>query len=250
MKPLPCLIALFAGLTILTAQTSSPFGSGASGSVPVPQTPAPGITSYPAHASTAAPAAASAATTTPPAPPLIAVDAEQKTGAFNTDNALTSRPQRTTVSKTADDGTTVSTTTRVLSSSSTKATASTWVDLTIRNLGKAPITNLVIDYTVYVKTTNSSTNGNSTEVKTVRGSATVDVPVNGKVVVKTLPVDKVVSTSATTSIGYQRVESTDSSSYVSDIAGWYVEASYNGTVLKKLPHPDNIQDLYPSAAEK
>jgi hypothetical protein len=242
MKPLPCLIVFLAGVTILTAQTSSPFGPGASAAVPVPKTPAP--------AAAAATAAAAASATTPPAPPLISLDAEQKTGAFNTDNALTSSPQRTTVTKTASDGTTVSTTSRVLSSSSSTATASTWVDLTVHNLGKAPITNLVIEYIVYVKTTSSSTTGSRTEVKTVRGSATVDVPVNGKAVVKTLPVDKVVSTSSTTSIGYQHVESTDSSSSVSDIAGWYVEASYNGQVLLKRPHPDNIQDLFPSAPEK
>jgi hypothetical protein len=228
MKPLPCLVALMmVGLALAGAQTASPFGTPPShaASVPLPATPAPAL----------GPA------------PLITLATEQKTGTFTPENTLMTGPNRVTTSTTSSDGTTTSISTRQLGSVTAGATAATWVEITVHNVNRTPITGLAIHYTLYVKSTLEGPGASSISWSAPQGAESIDIPASGNTVVKTTPVPKVISNTATTTIRYPGVESSSASTMVSDIAGWVIEATYQGQPVKKLAHPEDIQDQYKAA---
>lgn len=215
------------GLAMVGAQTTSPFGTPPphAPSVPLPATPAPAL----------GPA------------PLITLAAEQKTGTFSPENSLMTGPNRVTISTTSSDGTTTSISSRQLGSVTAGATATTWVEITVHNVNSTPLSQLTIHYTLYVKSTLEGTGASSVTWSTPQGAESIDIPAGGNTVVKTTPVQKVISNTATTTIKYPGIETSSASTMVSDIAGWVIEATYQGRPVKKLAHPDDIQDQYKAA---
>jgi hypothetical protein len=203
----------------------------------------------PDHAQAADAAPAAATGSAPPAGPLITLSAEQKTGTFTADNNELTGPKKVTTTKTTN-GTKTKTTSVELESVTAGANAQTWVEITVKNLDKKPLAKLAVSYTVYVKSTTEGTSASKITWAAPHGSETITVPATSEVVVKTKPVQKTVSNTASNSESYGGVQSTSTKSAVSDIVGWYVEATYHGQVLQTLPHPDNIQDQYKAATGK
>ena len=178
--------------------------------------------------------------TTPPEELRLSVEAAQKTGTYTPDNKQLATPKKVTA--TAADGTKVGAGVE-LQSVTAGAAADTWVEITVKNLDKVSITKLTVAYTVYVKATSEGTGATSIKVTALRGTENVNVPALGEVVVKSKPVTKTISNTASSTV-HLGVQSTSTKTAVSDIFGWYIETSYHGQVLKKVEHPDGVVAQY------
>jgi hypothetical protein len=167
--------------------------------------------------------------------PVVTFSAQQNSGKYTADN---NKPSAATGSSTKSSGSKTS-----ASSKTNTVTASTWVDFTVKNLGESNITGLTVNYIVYVKSISTTKTSSSYSMSAINGTETIDLNAAAKTIVRTDPVDKTISTTNTSSSS-KGVKSSSASTSETQIAGWYIELVYKGTILKKGASSDTIQADY------
>jgi hypothetical protein len=172
------------------------------------------------------------AATVPGAVPLVSIGVEKKNGTFK-------------VAPSAGSGTGSGTgKSKSGSSNSTDATASKWLEISIRNVGDGDISGLTVNYHVYVRTIASSSTSNTDTLTDSAGSATIDIPHAGVKQVETTPITASFSSSSSSSKS-KKVSSSSTSISSTDIAGWYIEVDYNGKpILRPNESPSGIKARY------
>ena len=174
--------------------------------------------------------------------PLVTIAGQQKTGTYVQNNSKPSGGSNNNNNNNNSNNNSNGKSSNAVDEVSA-TTAKAWVELTVRNVGEGPIKGLTINYHTYVQTINSGGDNSGTTMSDTTGSATIDIPVGGKVLVKTTPIDKS-TTSTAHSNSSKGVKSTSATMSMTSIAGWEAEATYNGAVIKREAQPKNIQDLY------
>jgi hypothetical protein len=132
-------------------------------------------------------------------------------------------------------------------SNTNDAKGKAWAEITVRNLG-GPATGLVINWTVYVKTSTAGNGGASITYNKVTGSSTIDLDAdkNTLVVSNPITIDSSISSSSGGGGGGGKKgggggTTSSSSSTTVQIAGEYVEAVYNGKTVKTAEDPLNAK---------
>jgi hypothetical protein len=179
------------------------------------------------------------------APPLVVIKAVQKFGPLpSTGSTGPALP----VGKGAAGST----------STASPTSEQTWLEITVSNVGDGGITGLTINYHVFSKT---STEGKTATVtmKDDSGTQNVDLPYEKSVVVKTTPIIKQISSGLPTTGnrgnggGAQAApkkagtkSSATTSSTVTDIAGWYIEAVTTdpNKPIKAIENPTGIVQMF------
>ncbi len=180
------------------------------------------------------------------APPLVVIKAVQKFGPLPT---ATSTGPALPVGKGAAGST----------YAPSPTSEQTWLEITVSNVGDGGITGLTVNYHVFSKT---STEGKTATVtmKDDSGTQNVDIPFEKSVVVKTPPITKQISSGLPTSGnrgnggGTQTTakkgakSSAVTSSTVTDIAGWYIEAVTTdpNKPIKAIENPTGIVQMFES----
>jgi len=137
---------------------------------------------------------------------------------------------------------------------SSSASSNVTYTITVRNTGKIPAKNLVVEYHFYNKTTTTD-NGKSTySVEDITSTENVDVDPAKTKDIETQAITHASSMSSSSGNsnnsgggGRRNVGATQSSgggsSSTTALLGWHVEVRFNDKIIRQVNQPDNLQDL-------